>query len=397
MSVNKKQKTTDTRTTATARPDPFCLHFENNDLEELLNSSDFKLATKLKELPELGKCKYEFNESIIEKLNQQDQLDNLEDMKPDDLHLKERILDKLDNLDKFTKLQKSILNVICNYKDLHFNESTIENRQQIMEVYCVHALNHILKTRARVINNNQRLKKEPDLEFKDQGFTRPKILILLPFRSSAYEVINYLVKLFSGTRQLNYFDKDFNNAKAKKKKSDEDEYELDEEDDQLDDDFLLEDKEGEDKDEDEEAEDLGEQIDLTKNTQEENTGQKLTIMNLKKFKKEFYRESNVAFKKPDDYKQIFNGNTNEYFRIGIEFTKKSLKLYSRFYSSDIIVASPLGLRTILGAEGEKKRDYDFLSSIELLIMDQTELFLMQNWEHVLHLMKNMNLQPKGKI
>lgn len=68
---------------------------------------------------------------------------------------------------------------------------------------------------------------------------------------------------------------------------------------------------------------------------------------------------------------------------GISILKSSMRLYAPFYSSDIIIASPLGLRTVLGAEGESKRDFDFLSSIELLVLDQTDVFLMQNWEHVL--------------
>ncbi len=69
--------------------------------------------------------------------------------------------------------------------------------------------------------------------------------------------------------------------------------------------------------------------------------------------------------------------------VGVSIMKRSMRLYSPFYSSDIIIASPLGLRTVLGADSEKKRDFDFLSSIELLIVDQADVFLMQNWEHLL--------------
>lgn len=70
------------------------------------------------------------------------------------------------------------------------------------------------------------------------------------------------------------------------------------------------------------------------------------------------------------------------------------QLYTEFYSSDIIVASPLGLRMIVGAEGEEDRDFDFLASIELLVLDQTDVFFMQNWDHLLHVLDHFHLQPK---
>jgi len=43
----------------------------------------------------------------------------------------------------------------------------------------------------------------------------------------------------------------------------------------------------------------------------------------------------------------------------------------------------LSFSFFLGAEGEKGRDYDFLNSVEVLILDQAEIFLMQNWDHIL--------------
>ena len=74
-------------------------------------------------------------------------------------------------------------------------------------------------------------------------------------------------------------------------------------------------------------------------------------------------------------------------------TKKTLKLYTDFYSSDIIIASPLGLRMVIGVEGEIKRDHDFLTSIEMIIFDQMDIMAMQNWDHINHIMEHLHLQP----
>jgi len=98
--------------------------------------------------------------------------------------------------------------------------------------------------------------------------------------------------------------------------------------------------------------------------------------------------------RPDDFEKTFAGNIDDNFKIGISLTKKNIKLYTDFYASDIIIASPVALRSIIGAEGERERDYDFLASIEILLLDQAEIFLMQNWDHVLHIFEHIHKQPK---
>lgn len=226
-----------------------------------------------------------------------------------------------------TDLQKELLGLMGTYRDVHFaNSSPLREAKEVRSAYCLHVLNHVLKANTRVLRNNVKLKetKDVNVEFRDQGITRPKVLILVPFRDGALRVIQTFITLL------------------------------------------------------------------------EPKGKVMDVSNKKRFKEEFGEgpgESPPKLHRPDDYHAVFSGNIDDHFRIGVSIMKRSMRLYSPFYSSDIIIASPLGLRTVLCADGEKKRDFDFLSSIELLIVDQADVFLMQNWEHLLHVLKHLNLQP----
>lgn len=226
---------------------------------------------------------------------------------------------KRENGELLSTLQKDLAGPIFSYQDLLFPSRTYDNEPEIQNLYLVHALNHIYKTRDRVLKNNARLAKNPETEYRDQGFTRPKVLILLPSRNSCYELFIRLEKI-SGLSQTE---------------------------------------------------------------------------NKKRFKDSFYDPSTVPDSKPLDFQHFFKGNTGDLFCLGIKFTRQAIKLYSSFYSSDLIIASPLGLRLIIGNKGDKKRDFDFLSSIEVMVVDQTDKMQLQSWENLEHIFQHMNLVPKN--
>ncbi|KAJ1919756.1 rRNA-binding ribosome biosynthesis protein utp25 [Mycoemilia scoparia] len=229
-------------------------------------------------------------------------------------------------------LQSRLFHILNNYKDLFYTNRTYKTKKELMDLYTLHALNHVLRSRRLVGKNNAKLAKAQEAgktidEQRDQGFTRPKVLVMLPFRNCAFDFVQTLCKL------------------------------------------------------------LG-------------TGK---ISKLERFAEEFGpgdedQDSTGDPKKPEEFNSIFAGNLDDSFRVGIKVMPNAIQLYAPFYSSDIIIGSPLGLRLSSGSsahgKSSKKQDFDFLSSIEVLIMDQCDAFLMQNWEHVKLVLDNINHIPK---
>ncbi len=240
----------------------------------------------------------------------------------EDLMLKQKLKrNAMDELATLDGLMGTLAYSIFHYQDILFSHTTLKNAADLRKLACLHALNHVYKTRDKVIKDNARLAKEDaeeDIEIRDQGFTRPKVLILLPTRYSCVRYVETIISFCEPEQQENK----------------------------------------------------------------------------KRFQDSYAAGQSVSKDKPEDFRELFDGNDDDMFRLGLKFTRKTLKFFAQFYNSDIIFASPLGLRMALGADDPKKQDHDFLSSIEIVIMDQTEAMLMQNWEHIEYIFEHMNLQPK---
>ena len=239
------------------------------------------------------------------------------------LKLKRRLVVPAQNvIPTFDDLQRELVPYMFNYCDLLFTSRTAQNASSLRSTTCLHVLNHVFKTRDRVLKNNERLSKlgdGDDMELRDQGFTRPKVLLLLETRQSCSKMIEMMMRLCEPEQQEN-------------KKRFQDTY--------------------------------------TDN------------------------EEKVTDDRPEDFRELFEGNGDNDFRFGLKFTRKTVRYFAPFYTSDIILASPLGLRRIVENDDPKKGDHDFLSSIEVVVVDQADAMLQQNWEHVEFVFSHLNLQPK---
>lgn len=216
------------------------------------------------------------------------------------------------------RIQQALAPRLLNYEDILFTARSPANAASLRDLACLHALNHVYKTRDKILKNNSRLAADAEFEARDQGFTRPKVLFLTETRQNCAKYAERIIEL-SGSEQVENKKRFFDN-------------------------FLSTDQHPEDM--------------------------------------------------PDDFRELFDGNDDNVFRVGLKFTRKTMKFFSQFYASDIILASPLGLRLAIEGKGPKKHDADFLSSIELLVIDQADAMLMQNWEHVAYVLDRLNLQPK---
>lgn len=222
-----------------------------------------------------------------------------------------KIMEGLDNT------QQALAPYMFNYQDLMAGDRTPQNANSLRNIISLHAINHILKGRDKVLKNNARLlHASDDLDARDQGFTRPKVLILLETRQMCSKYAEAIISLFSPDQQENK----------------------------------------------------------------------------QRFQSSFTAPPDPSSTMPEDFRELFEGNNDNNFLVGLKFTRKTIKFFSAFYNSDIILASPLGLRRIIENEDPKKRDYDFLSSIEIAVVDQLDAMQMQSWENVEVVFNHLNLQ-----
>lgn len=74
------------------------------------------------------------------------------------------------------------------FQDVYYPEVTLSNQDEIRFIYCTHTINHIIKGHMKILHHNAKLRDRVNVpeEFRDQGLVRPRVLIVVPFKSFAY-------------------------------------------------------------------------------------------------------------------------------------------------------------------------------------------------------------------
>ena len=230
---------------------------------------------------------------------------------------------------------------LSTYADVVDSTRTWDSDHSVIEISLLHIVNHFYKARSVVALHNQALRArrmpekkgkrrtaavddEDDIELRDRGFGKTRILLLLPMRNIALRYVRTLVKMLgideSNVRNFQSFERDFS--------------EVDE----------------------------------------------LLDPNFKR--------------RPLDYRRQFEGNINDSFCFGLSLSAEpgsGATMYSHVLNSDIVIASPIGLRNRIQKNADALVG---LSSIEVCIVDQASVLLMQNWQHVAEVMELLNAPPR---
>lgn len=285
----------------------------------------------------------------------------------------------------FSALQSTLFPALVGYADVLLTMANRENRHGIDNILALHLLNHVLKSRSRVQKHNRRIKQlsqqedkekhmhnqgaaapvnvneDEDRKYRDQGYTRPKVLVLLPTRSTCLDFVHRMLALLDKSAivdNLDRFDAEY-------------------------------------------AAPLQGGTSTVVQTGEDDA-----------------RRKSVLQAKGPEWQELFgdNANDDDDFKLGIAITPSaknaakntknvkaecgtdqhvSVRLYTDFYRSDIVIASPLGLKMVMAEdEGGDKEDVDFLSSIEICLVARADVLLMQNWDHVNRALSSINQQPR---
>lgn len=245
-----------------------------------------------------------------------------------------------------TSLEYALLHQLSAYNDVFYAAQTYESTATLRRLSAMHVLNHVLKVRDTVTRNSERLRKREasggdegdDREYRDQGFSRATVLVLLPLRSAALAFVKLLLEHLPASVDTFHNKDRFMSEYGSASGDDESETETDTD-------------------------------------------------GLHEWQKVFAE-----------------GNNDDCFQLGLSLSRKALRFYSAYQNADIIIASPLGLRQQLGDEVVELDDADAaksvrlstdcLSSIEVCVVDSASLILMQNMEHLRHVVRALNVQPK---
>jgi U3 small nucleolar RNA-associated protein 25 len=205
-----------------------------------------------------------------------------------------------------------------------------------------------------------------DLEhYQDQGFCRARVLILCPFRGTAKKCVDEMLQVLGPDRtsvaNRDKFEEEFGPP-----------------------------------------DDDGETTDSSDSEEEEDahSGDGQNPAGRARGNKKRKRKSKPA--KPEDWIALFkNTNVDDDFKLGVQINPGQgknmgtgrgayVRLFSDFYQSDVIIASPIGLRFIIEKGENGSKNADFLSSVEMVVLHQADVMYMQNWDHVEFVLQHTN-------